>query len=309
MPKDSYPMLAKPVDWKKVVYPCAIQPKLDGVRCLAFYEDDGVRLQSRDGKPILMEKLRVSLEGLPFPVGTILDGELYRHRSDFNKLSGDVRREVQDERKDDIEYWVYDLMRDPGGVHLQPYWVRSKHLETPIRSAHESIQLLSYLTAANEERARFLAQGFEQAGYEGAMIRTSGYVKPTKKNPDPEPIADFYQAAFYGHSRRSDFLQKVKTFEDDEATIIAIEEEYDLEGMAKGRTGKFVLRDNAGVEFRASGLLDEIKHDSWANPDKYIGTQVTYKFFGRSADGVPRHPSFKAFRPKGELDGPIGDEA
>jgi hypothetical protein len=28
------PMLAKAVDWKKVQYPCYIQPKLDGVRCL-----------------------------------------------------------------------------------------------------------------------------------------------------------------------------------------------------------------------------------------------------------------------------------
>ena len=134
------------------------------------------------------------------------------------------------------------------------------------------------------------------------MVRTSLPGKVTKKNPEPEITRDFYEAEFHGGPRRSGFLQKVKNFEDAEAEIIGVEEEIDLAGVPKGRTGKFVMRTKDGVEFRASGISDDIKADSWANPKAYIGQLATFKFFGTSEGGVPRHPNFKALRPAGELD-------
>jgi ATP-dependent DNA ligase len=44
------PMLAKEIDKKKIIYPCLVQPKLDGVRCLAYWENDKIKLLSRGGK-------------------------------------------------------------------------------------------------------------------------------------------------------------------------------------------------------------------------------------------------------------------
>ena len=46
------PMLAGSFDKRKdkVVYPVDVQPKLDGVRCLAYWDGDSVKLMSRGGK-------------------------------------------------------------------------------------------------------------------------------------------------------------------------------------------------------------------------------------------------------------------
>lgn len=304
--KSHLPMLAQPINWKKVVYPCIVQPKLDGIRCLAFVEDTGVRLQSRDGKPIYMERVRQAVAHLDLPVGTILDGELYAHDTDFNKLSGDVRRQEQDSRKDYIQYWVYDVMRGEDEIHTKPYEERNLYLQEILPTMHDAesatVVLLESMECFDELAVKETAQDYEAQGYEGAMIRTANPGKKTKTNPEPDVIQDFYQAAFYGHSRRSTFLMKVKTFEDAEATIIGVEEEIDLDGLPKGRTGKFVMRTPAGIEFRASGLTDQMKADSWADPSKYIGQPATYKFFGVSAANIPRHPIFKALRPAGQLD-------
>ncbi|GAA5500418.1 hypothetical protein Dxin01_00139 [Deinococcus xinjiangensis] len=305
--KSHLPMLAKPIEWDKVVYPCIVQPKLDGVRCIAIVEDGGVvRLRSRDDKPIFMERIRLAVQDLGLPVGTMLDGELYAHGIDFNKLSGDVRRELQDERKNYIQYWVYDLMRHPDGLHERRYIERKEFIDWEIAKHQEGILLpLENQYVRNEQEARECASRLEQLGYEGAMIRCATRTKVTKKNPDGVVTQDFYQAAFYGHSRRSNFLMKVKTFEDAEAVIVGVEEEVDLQGVPKGRTGKFVMQTPEGITFRASGLTDELKAASWAEPDSYIGQTATYKFFGVSEDGVPRHPNFKALRPVGEVDAAV----
>ena len=46
------PMLAASFDKRKdkVTYPVDVQPKLDGVRCLAYWDGDSVKLMSRGGK-------------------------------------------------------------------------------------------------------------------------------------------------------------------------------------------------------------------------------------------------------------------
>lgn len=303
--KAHLPMLAKSWDPNKTVYPCLVQPKLDGVRCLAHVGEDGnVTLRSRDDKPIPMDHVRRAVEDLRLPPGTILDGELYKHGLPFQELSGHVRRELHDERKLSIPYVVYDVMRGPGGVHTRPYAERHAWLEmnVPVTAVLQSVENLE---ATSAETVQGAERAFVEAGYEGAMVRTQGHVKATKKNPEPTPVPDYYQAAFYGHSRRSDFLQKVKSFEDAEAVIIGVEEEVDLAGIPKGRTGKFVMRTPDGTTFRASGLTDAMKADSWANRDRYIGQLATFKYFGTSTDGVPRHPNFKALRPEGALDAAV----
>jgi DNA ligase-1 len=94
------PMLAD--EWghrkDKIEYPVWVQPKLDGVRCIA--SKDG--LYSRQGKPILaaphiLEALTPLFEINP---DLILDGELYNHdlKEDFNKIISLVRKTKPNKR-------------------------------------------------------------------------------------------------------------------------------------------------------------------------------------------------------------------
>lgn len=297
------PMLAKSYDPKKVVFPALISPKLDGVRCLAFFKPTGVELWSRDQKPITMPHIAAQLEELRLPPGTILDGELYTHGLPFQELSGHVRRSLDDHRKRMIDYHVYDVAGHPDGIERQAYAARHAWLSEALPES-SIVRLVPAEPVRDHDHVQQLERAFVEAGFEGAMVRTRGMTRATKK-AEGTTFDDYYHCETYGHSRRSDFLVKVKSFDDDEAVIVGIEEEVDLSGVPKGRTGKFVMRLKDGTEFRASGLTDSLKAETWANPERFIGQTATFKYFGKSTEGVPRHPNFKALRPEGELDAAV----
>lgn len=72
-------------------------------------------------------------------------------------------------------------------------------------------------------------------------------------------------------NRRSTSLLKVKTFHDDEATVIGYKAGT---GRCEGMVGALRCRNGKGIEFEVgSGLTD---HDR-KHPPK-IGTKITYKY-------------------------------
>lgn len=95
-----------------------------------------------------------------------------------------------------------------------------------------------------------------------------------------------------GHyeGRRSKVLLKVKTFEDDEATVLGHEEGS---GRCAGMVGALKVRNSWGCEFHiGSGLTDEIRK----KPPK-IGSTITYKYWGTSKTNTPRFPIYMRIRP------------
>jgi len=65
------PMLAKKMTPGNVRFPCFVQPKIDGYRCLF----DGVVARSRSGRPFLPHVQQL-LTGMAVPEGCVRDGEL-----------------------------------------------------------------------------------------------------------------------------------------------------------------------------------------------------------------------------------------
>lgn len=90
--------------------------------------------------------------------------------------------------------------------------------------------------------------------------------------------------SFY-EGRRSDTLLKVKKFDDAEATVIGHKKGT---GRCSAMLGALFMREDDGTEFKiGSGFNDQQR----MHPPK-IGARVTFKFMGRSKNGIPRFPIF-----------------
>lgn len=263
------PMLA--AKWEdrmnKVKYPVFVQPKLDGIRCLA--SRDG--LFSRTGKeivavPHIWESLAPLFEANP---DLVLDGELYNHelKADFNQIVSLVRKtkptaEDIAESAQKVEYHVYDMPSHDG-----KFGERFSAL-TFVDCDH--VVLVDTQKLFDQEQVDALYITHMADGYEGGIIRED---------------AQYEQ-------KRSKHLLKRKDFEDDEFEIIRIEEG---QGNWSGYAKRVVFRNDLDGREVGAGLAanQELAKQLLEEADEYVGKQVTIRFFTRTPDGVPRFPIAK----------------
>lgn len=85
--------------------------------------------------------------------------------------------------------------------------------------------------------------------------------------------------------KRSNFLLKVKKFDDAEATIVGIEKGT---GRLENVMGAIMMKGDDGTEFKIGSGFDDHQR---ANPPK-VGTKITYKYQGLTKAGKPRFPIF-----------------
>lgn len=250
-----------------------VQPKLDGIRCIA--NRDGV--WSRTGKPIAAIPHIVALLAPLFAEypDAVLDGELYNHdlKEDFNSIVSMVRK-AKPEAADlaasakMVQYHVYDF---PGMID-DKFNDRIIELTRLVNEFDfgDAIQLVTTIHVTSEAEVDAAYGEYLEDGYEGGIIR----------------LNDVY------HQKRSNSLIKRKDFEDAEFTIIRIEEgNGNWAGLAKRVVFKL---DTDGREVGAGlkGSKSYAKHVI-DNAESYIGKQVTVQFFTRTPDGVPRFPIAK----------------
>ena len=280
------PMLAykagkKPIDFSEQVF---IQRKLDGVRCL--FTKDGAF--SRTGKPFknvqhLENQLAYFFEKNP---DIILDGELYNHalKDDFEKIISLVRKQKPtDEDRGEasalVQFWCYDLLsQDSYNTIEQLDYAARMSMLTNIFDVYDLGPTNAVLVKTREvesmEEARIVHEQNLAEGFEGSIIRLN---KP-------------YQ------QKRSYHLQKFKDFHDTEATII----DY-VEGKGKrtGTLGKFIMRDEMGIQFGCppgKGFTYKDLANILDNIEDYIGKVATFTYFERTKMNSYRHPQFKCLR-------------
>ncbi len=287
------PMLATseiPDIYTQVKYPCLIQPKFDGISCVAI---DGVAY-SRKMKPIPNKFIQNffrenNLHGL--------DGELMIH-GDFNKVQSAV---MSEDGEPDFYYAVYDYWDSD-----QPYKVRSSLYVSVVLELRqpERVKNVQSIVVSNPESVEVELQGFIDQGYEGGMLRSfDGKYKQGRS------------------TFKEGYLLKLKHFLDDEAVVIGFEEkmtntntkETDERGYSKRSSKKdgmipantlgSLQVDWNGVVFNiGSGFNDEQRQEIWDNRDTYLGKLVTFKYQEIIAGtGKPRFPIFKNFRWEGDL--------
>jgi len=272
------PMLAykvgkKDIDWSEKIF---LQPKLDGVRCI-FTRHGAFSRTGKQFKNVahIEEDLAEFFKKNP---DTILDGELYNHKlkNDFEKIISLVRKTKPTEQhrieaEQLVQYHVYDTIVT---FPLAPnYQIRYEFLVRSLPIVR-SVTLIRNTSVDSYDEAKTLHNIHLAQGYEGSILR----------------LNKSYE------QKRSYNLQKFKDFSDTEATIIGYVEG---KGKRQGTIGKFLMRDDEGVEFGCppgKGYTYEDLANMLLNVNDYIGQRATFTYFERTKANSYRHPLFKAIR-------------
>jgi len=261
------PMLAKSyddekhkIDWDN----CWIQPKLDGMRCLAHITKDGkVTLVSRDGRTIEnMHHIEVELSNIKLDI--ILDGELYLHGLSFQENMKLIKKYRTGETEK-IRYNVYDVVSD-NNFNIRHEIIRSIRFD---RINH--CDLVTTHKIINEHQLKEIHISHIGSGFEGTMVRWG--LKPYKLNG------------------RSENLLKYKDFKDLDAVIIDIEpgEQRPEWGIPVLKFGDKIFK--AGLRFS-----HEDRKEFLSNKNNYIGKTATIRYFELTDDGIPRFPIMVGIR-------------
>jgi len=270
--------LAQKFEHKRMSQWVYVEPKLDGIRCLAVVDGDDVKLFTRAGKLITNFDDTVGKELARLPSGAY-DGEIMSN--DFTDLMRQVYRK---ENKDvsDVYFAIFDYLtpeewREKGTTNSLK--TRKTLLKSFIDSAHKS-ENLKYLKQVRyepyldpteaqlkSEHDRWVARG-----YEGIMIKDTD--------------------ACYSFGRDWSVM-KYKAFFDADVKVIGLQEGT---GKHQGKLGSFLV-DYKGVEVRVgSGLNDELREQIWSDQNNVIGRTIEVRYQEETPDGSLRFPTFVCFR-------------
>lgn len=261
---------------KYAKYPADVQPKLDGARCLAYWDGDRIVLMTRGRKEWNLPHIKAQLEKC-LPKEAFFDGELYYHGVKRQTIQKWITKHYPESKK--IEFHVYDIPVDENGE--EKLW-EERRLDLdrlvpgqPMQADSNTPNIVKVLTLevqSEEQVMAFEAACIEQQ-FEGVMVRN--------------------RKGVYEWGVRSKNLLKVKRFEDDEFKVVDFTE---AEGGHKGCV-IWICETKDGKRFKVvpNGSLDE-RAEWFRTADQYMGKLLTVKFQGYSNDGLPQIAKGIAFR-------------
>jgi len=233
-----------------------VSEKLDGIR--GYW--DGNKLISKRGTPFTAPSWFT--KGFP---AEPLDGELWVGRQQFEKVSGIVR--TQDDNNQDwklVKFMLFDLPNSKA-----PFSQRVQQMEKLVKESPNP-----YLGVIEQKKINSIK-----------ALQT--LLDFTVKNKG-EGLMLHHEDALYRVKRNQD-LMKLKKFEDAEAKVLAY---LPGKGKYKGMLGSILVETEKGVKFKiGSGFSDEERK----NPPA-IGSTITYKFTGKTINGIPKFASFMRIR-------------
>lgn len=273
------PMLAHVYEpSKNPAFPCYVQPKLDGVRCLTYVEGNALVCMSRNGKELHIPPAIHALPELVLDLmvkGLVLDGELYIHGQGFQTVVSVVKRRDHPDAPR-LEYHVYDCFHHAMDTYGGDSYEARLRLLNKIwnecgPTMPEGVRLVSTSRASDRAALDSAHASYVKAGYEGSIIRN--------------PTFPYKGSRSFGLLKRKDFL-------DDEFVVTAVEE-----GVGKNAgTAILVCRSVNGRQFTATapGTYAE-KARIWHAPTLFVGKKVTIRYQELSDDGIPRFPIATGF--------------
>lgn len=279
------PMLAQTYGKaKQPSFPVLIQRKYDGLRCIASLDPTtkNIILMTRNNKPYShLDSIRADCAKIFQTVADstkfYLDGELYTQDIPFETISGIARKKTvtsEDLKKMEyLQFHIYDCV-DLENISASNT-ERMELLKSLFKNAKfpTKLRLSPTYVAKNADDLAKYHTSFISEGYEGTMIR------------DPE--------GHYQINKRSNYLQKLKDFLEEEFIITGCHEET---GENKGCV-VWECKTKEGKTFSCNqNGTREYRRDLYTNSEKYIGKPLTIVFQEYTTDGIPRFPKGKAVR-------------
>ena len=286
-----FPMLAhtyEPLSSKNtkngIVFPCYVQPKLDGLRCICYLVPNGssssgeskVVAQSRTGAYFetvehICAELRPILLKTP---GLILDGELYTAELPFEELAGLIKRKKSSDAADVqriqlVKYHIYDIV--VGGDYSERHARIVGAISKADKCHHLEVVHTQLIHTVGEFKQAF--GEYVAAGYEGIMLRN---------------VHGLYRQNYRSHD-----LQKYKEFVESEYPIVGFKE-------ADGRDKGTVVWVCATAECRQFSVrprgTQEQRRQWFQDAPQHVGKLLTVIYQELSELNVPRFPVGKAIR-------------
>lgn len=271
------PMLAQTLELGKtrLRFPVAVQPKINGVRCLSRLQGDEVILRSRGdmkftgltqhfGKEIGKFLAYISVE-------CELDGEIYYNNKPFSELLTIIRNGRHPEAQN-LTYYVYDFICSDRIVMENRIAILSNALTAYENDGCERtrfVVLQSFPAMSLDEVLVYHAK-FRALNFEGTIIRKLAGSKPTERH---------IQEALY-KSDRSLNLIKHKDIQDDDFPIVECNETH--------ITVKCIAQDTNGA--------DVVTNIKFKVPGAKVGQYATIEYQAITHAGHLLNPKFKAIR-------------
>jgi DNA ligase-1 len=253
---------------KKIIFPCYVQAKLDGVRSIFFNN----ALTSRNGKAFTGLEHIIAELAPATKAGLILDGEVYSTKLSFQQFVGLVKKKkFTAEDKEQLKFvnlWVYDCVND------QPFEERLATLKDFFsKNKFTQVHLLPTEECKKKEDLKGFHDKFVLEGNEGLMVRN--------------------KQGLYQLGSRSNDLQKYKEFEDAEYPVIGF---TDGQGIEKGLV-IWICKTKENKEFhvRPRGTHEE-RAVLFKKAQSYVGKELTVRYQELSEDNIPRFPVGITFR-------------
>lgn len=272
-------MLAAKYDEKSIKkWPVRIEPKLDGVRVLAFVDGHKATFYSRSGKEYttfdhLSYALVKAFKRAQLSEAYVFDGEVLS--GEFNKTVSEVRR--KDEQATDAEFHIFDLMPLSQFASLgttSKQVDRRRHLKAWFENVDEAdpLNLIpQYIASSHDEVLVFYSQ-FRSRGLEGVIV----------KDPD----------APY-HFKRNKAWMKIKDCQSVDIRVVGV---FEGTGKYEGMLGGLIV-DHSGVQVNVGGgFSDQQRKEFWQLRDEVIGRLAEVEFHEETADKSLRHPRFIRLR-------------
>lgn len=265
------PMLAKDYfkEYKKLKGKyLALQPKLDGIRCVITVKANGgeVTAISRKNKPIknidhILKEIKKKV-GFVF-TDWIFDGELYLHGKTFQEVTKLVNNKPGKEK---VRYHIYDMIE----TESISFYSRFKQIEEAIGYNCKYLETVPTIIEPKDSLEDYYGVYIQQ-GYEGMMVR----------------VLD----SNYKINGRSSDLLKYKEFLDIALPIIDI-----VPAEANPKHGIVVVKYKGLEVSTGAKVSHKDREDLLTNKDDYIGKTAEIRYFEETDAGNLRFPVFHGIR-------------
>jgi len=241
--------------------------KLDGMRCI--WDGKG-NLYSRNGNLIMAPLFFLNA----LPTGTVLDGELFLERGEFQQCMSIARQSKPNENDwRSLTLVVFDAPMVEGDF------------ETRLQAARDALAMHQVDVSIAKVHSHVVCRGKNHVNEELERVT----------NLDGEGLMLRNPTALYKGGRTSDLL-KVKKFFGAEARVVGHEEG---KGRNVGRLGALVCTmigpGSDGKKFKVGSGFSDFEREYENCPS--IGSIITYRYFELTDAGKPRFPVFVRVRP------------